>query len=254
MQVPLRLLAITGLVGLALAKTSPPGEDPKFPFQVPPSDASRSPCPMLNALANHGYLPREGKNIKMKDFTTAFTTALNFDEKFITGVAETGFTISTTGKKDTLNLKDLEKHDVIEHDASLSRADVAVTGDANKFDAAIWNAVKAHFTSDTIDTKTMAKARADRVKAAMSSNPSLRLSEKQVGITFIEPALVLGVLAGDFKNPKAPTKYMNILFEQERIPFSEGFQTSKTKITEEMIMGLAGEIKKATPKAQEFCS
>jgi hypothetical protein len=27
------------------------------------ANSSRSPCPMLNTLANHGYLPRDGKNI-----------------------------------------------------------------------------------------------------------------------------------------------------------------------------------------------
>lgn len=32
-------------------------------YQAPRPNDSRSPCPALNALANHGYLPRDGKNI-----------------------------------------------------------------------------------------------------------------------------------------------------------------------------------------------
>ena len=35
----------------------------QYRYQPPGPDDSRSPCPALNALANHGYLPRDGKNI-----------------------------------------------------------------------------------------------------------------------------------------------------------------------------------------------
>ncbi|KAF7545464.1 heme-thiolate peroxidase [Cylindrodendrum hubeiense] len=31
----------------------------------------RSPCPMVNCLANHGYLPRDGRNVRVGDFTSA---------------------------------------------------------------------------------------------------------------------------------------------------------------------------------------
>ncbi|CAG8835038.1 22518_t:CDS:2, partial [Racocetra persica] len=32
-------------------------------WQAPGPDDKRSPCPALNTLANHGYLPRGGENI-----------------------------------------------------------------------------------------------------------------------------------------------------------------------------------------------
>lgn len=35
-----------------------------------PSDL-RSPCPVLNALANHGFLPRDGRNVHSSDFVGA---------------------------------------------------------------------------------------------------------------------------------------------------------------------------------------
>ncbi|CAF4377053.1 unnamed protein product [Adineta steineri] len=35
----------------------------EYQYQPPGPNDSRSPCPALNALANHGYLPRDGKNI-----------------------------------------------------------------------------------------------------------------------------------------------------------------------------------------------
>ncbi|KAG6901458.1 hypothetical protein C0995_011614 [Termitomyces sp. Mi166 len=41
-----------------------------FSFAPPMPDFSRSPCPALNTLANHGYIPRNGTNIP---FWTLFT-------------------------------------------------------------------------------------------------------------------------------------------------------------------------------------
>ncbi|GLB44255.1 putative peroxidase, family 2 [Lyophyllum shimeji] len=35
-----------------------------FAFIPPNTSSSRSPCPALNALANHGYIARDGKNIR----------------------------------------------------------------------------------------------------------------------------------------------------------------------------------------------
>ena len=39
------------------------GDESQYVYQPPGPTDSRSPCPALNALANHGYLPRDGKNI-----------------------------------------------------------------------------------------------------------------------------------------------------------------------------------------------
>jgi hypothetical protein len=37
-----------------------------YPFQVPGPDDLRSPCPALNSMANHGILPRDGRDIDLK--------------------------------------------------------------------------------------------------------------------------------------------------------------------------------------------
>lgn len=47
---------------------------------------ARSPCPMLNTLANHGYLPRGGRSISQEDWTHALVTALNFDPQVAKGL------------------------------------------------------------------------------------------------------------------------------------------------------------------------
>lgn len=38
----------------------------------------RSPCPGINSLANHGFLPHDGKGITIPDLIAALDTALKY--------------------------------------------------------------------------------------------------------------------------------------------------------------------------------
>lgn len=53
---------VGGLVGSVAATVSPNNKrpEPGYDFQAPGPNDSRGPCPGLNLLANHGYLPRNG--------------------------------------------------------------------------------------------------------------------------------------------------------------------------------------------------
>ena len=37
----------------------------QYLYESPKPTDSRSPCPALNVLANHGYIPRDGKNVSL---------------------------------------------------------------------------------------------------------------------------------------------------------------------------------------------
>lgn len=81
----------------------------------------RSPCPALNALANHGYLPRDGKNIGPLDLvralkngyhlSTVLACILSFGSMFLLGQFR------------SVSLSDLARHNMIEHNASLVHRD-----------------------------------------------------------------------------------------------------------------------------------
>jgi hypothetical protein len=62
---------------------------------------------MVNSLANHGYLPRDGLNISLDDLIVAFADAVNLDPAATTLV---GVKALTTGNNVTFNLDDLKKH------------------------------------------------------------------------------------------------------------------------------------------------
>jgi hypothetical protein len=65
---------------------------------------------MVNALANHGFLPRNGLNVSMDDLVTAFNASVNLEAAATELVGAKALTASTTGNPDTFNLDDLDKH------------------------------------------------------------------------------------------------------------------------------------------------
>ena len=65
---------------------------------------------MLNALANHGYLPRDGKDISLARLIAGFYDSINLAPDATLLVGLTGVKASTTGKWYTLHLDDLVKH------------------------------------------------------------------------------------------------------------------------------------------------
>lgn len=113
------LLAAAALVPYASAL-----DETEFPFQAATSSDSRSPCPGLNALANHGILPRDGKNIDLPTLVVAAYKGFSLAEAATVLVGSVGLKASTTGNASTFHLADLDHHEIIEHDGSMTRADI----------------------------------------------------------------------------------------------------------------------------------
>jgi hypothetical protein len=149
-------------------------------------NVGRSPCPGLNAMANHGFLPHDGKNIDLTTLRSGVAEAYNFAPTVFDGIfaSALAFNFSTTGNASTINLEDLKTHDTIEIDGSLSRNDYYF-GDDNTYDQAIFLSVAKNLglykTGDNlmdryVTVEVAAKARAARVKDAMAVNPHFNAS------------------------------------------------------------------------------
>jgi len=70
----------------------------------------RSPCPMVNALANHGFLARDGVNVSLAQLITGFNASVNLAADATTLVGTKALTASTTGNAATFNLDDIDTH------------------------------------------------------------------------------------------------------------------------------------------------
>ena len=115
-----------------------PGHNLTWPEYVPPKEGdSRSACPMLNAMANHGILPHDGKNITFTELNHKVRHTYNFAASFCLFVPKfSADFLNKSYSKDTFDLADLSLHSdkAIEHDASLTRQDVALVPDQGKPD------------------------------------------------------------------------------------------------------------------------
>ncbi|KAJ3943672.1 uncharacterized protein N0V96_006602 [Colletotrichum fioriniae] len=185
----------------------------------------RAPCPLLNSLANHGYLPRNGQNISVDALIEGMHAGLNLREDaklFFRVQGNKALEASSTGNKDTFHLNDLNKHDLIEHDASLSRADIYF-GDNWSFNQTIFDETKSYWPSETISISDAAKALVARQKSAEKINPEYKLPLDGYTNSLGQTAMYLG-LFGDYDDGNANRAWVECFFENERLPFELGWQ------------------------------
>ncbi|KAL4805155.1 Chloroperoxidase [Aspergillus unguis] len=227
----MKLAFIQTILGLAAA--SCPNNHEQHKWQKPGPADSRSPCTGLNTLANHGFLPRNGRDIDLPTLHSAVSSAFNYAPDTFDGFfhAAVEFNLSTTGNASTFHLEDLKQHDAIEFDGSLSRNDIHF-GDNLHFNHPIWASVAADLNlydsgaceeDKYITVEVAAKARANRVREAMRVNPAFNNSENAMTASPGTTALYL-VTMWDAKMGAAPKAWVKSFFEDERIPYIEGYQ------------------------------
>ncbi|KAG4418515.1 hypothetical protein IFR04_008318 [Cadophora malorum] len=136
--------------------------------------ADRGPCPALNALSNQGYLPRDGKNITLPEVEAVLKSALHFNGPLASNLTRS---LRPLLRKDgTFDLFDMRKHDVIEHDASITRFDFR-QGDNYTFQPALFEAFLADADGGPVTIKTLAKTYNRRKKESRAAgSPRLPLS------------------------------------------------------------------------------
>lgn len=74
---------------------------------------------MLNTLANHGFLPHDGKNITEEITIKALDTALNIDAELGKFLFDFAATTNPEPNATEFSLDHLSRHNILEHDASL---------------------------------------------------------------------------------------------------------------------------------------
>lgn len=148
---------------------------------------------MLNALANQGFLPRNGQNIDENTTAKALDTALNIPPEFGKLLHKAAVRTNPTGNvTNSFNLDHLARHNILEHDASLSRQDAAF-GDNIAFNETVFNETRSNW-QDTIDVQQAAKARLARVNTSNMTNPSFGFTKIGEQFSVGESAAYLIVL------------------------------------------------------------
>lgn len=217
----------TNVAALIVAVVSGAAVNP-HPWMAPGTTDVRSPCPGLNTLSNHGILPRSGKNLTVAMLNTALLDGYNVGNDFSTVIGAFGSLSSKRPLSGTFDLDNLDLHDLIEHDSSLSRNDIYF-GDNHSFDNDKWQEVLAYANgSQTFDITSGAKAKYHRLQEQRRLNPELTYTPLQFVLSYGETALYLSVM-GDPITGVAPVSYVRSFFEQERLPYELGWTKPKTQ-------------------------
>jgi hypothetical protein len=221
----------------------------------------RSPCPLINSLANHGYIARDGQNIPASDLNAAMneiglSTALGavfsrpiynlhqttktthmrkrmgFFRRLWLLIRNPWTVMSMFGMRRwdqkngkgtaVLDLDQLALPGVVEHDISLTRRDYLQGEGNNKPQADLIEDLLACSTDGkTLTMEDLAALRKRRIQRQLDDNPGLHYGSLQHQIACTEIALVLDVL-GDGKS--IPCDYARAFFQEERLPVKEGWK------------------------------
>ncbi|KAJ7916315.1 Chloroperoxidase, partial [Mycena leptocephala] len=189
---------------------------------------------------NHGYLPRDGKHITVPMILKAATDGFNFKAGTLM-VTIAKFGLLASSDPTTLNLDDLKLHNLIEHDASLSRQDFAL-GDNLHFNETIFTTLaNSNPGANYYNTTSAGQVMHARLADSLANTPNVTNSPKSLGIRGSESAFYLSAmgdpLTGNFSH--FCSKYVKIFFREERIPFAEGWKRSKTQATSETLEKLS---------------
>ncbi|PMD12698.1 Cloroperoxidase [Hyaloscypha hepaticicola] len=215
-----------------------------FTWSPPGPDDVRAPCPMLNTLANHGFLPHSGKNISEVDTINALSTALNINQTLGEFLFRAAITTNPMPNATTFSLDNLDRHDILEHDASLSRGDFYF-GDDHTFNQTVFDETRSYWTAPVVDVQMAANARLARVHTSNATNPTFGFTETGQEFSFGESAAYILIL-GDRVSGTVPRSWVEYLFENERLPLELGWTRRKEVITFPDLIDLLERIVNAT--------
>ncbi|RAL12605.1 peroxidase family protein [Aspergillus homomorphus CBS 101889] len=233
------VLTIAVLAGAFSQQTPHP-----LPWSPAGTNDVRSPCPMLNTLANHGILPHDGKDITEQQTIDALYKALSIDEQLARSLHQQALTTNPQPNATTFSLNHLSRHNILEHDASLSRQDFYF-GNNHDFDQAVFDETRSYWIFPIIDIKAAATARQARINTSKANNPTHTLSSLAQAVSLAESSAYIIV----FGNKWAGTVRRSLIeyfFENERLPIELGWMKSKDNITTNDVITMAQRIANAT--------
>lgn len=191
----------------------------------------RSPCPALNTLANHNFLPHNGKGNTIPILLKGLAEGLNIGADFTAAIGGAGLLASPNPLGGSFDLDDLNMHNFpIEHDASISRQDAAL-GNDQSFYAPNWQQYIGFFDGKEVtDVPTASHAKFARYNDSLIKNPDFTYGVREAVLSYGENALYLQAMA-DPVSGNAKVEYVKQLFEKEQLPYNLGWRPSVAPIT-----------------------
>jgi len=183
------------------------GEDEAHPWQKAGHGDKRGPCPGLNVIANHGYIPRNGivnplqlmlgtyQGLHLSPDLSAFLAALSF-----VGMGDLTTMSLSIGSKYGLG-DGLNHHGILEGDASVTRGDHHF---GNSWDAQ--PELVEQFINETntygngnVDVVSLGESRYRAWENSRQNNPFFDFNPWRLIVAYAESGFVHEVLRGNFE-------------------------------------------------------
>ncbi|OTB03269.1 hypothetical protein M426DRAFT_263535 [Hypoxylon sp. CI-4A] len=213
-------------------------------WMAPGPNDFRGPCPMLNTLANHGFLPHDGDSLTKEVTINALTAALNFDSTLGTALFQIGIVANPEPNATSFNLDQLNVHNVLEHDASMSRSD-AFFGNNHVFNESIFEETKAYWTGPTLDANMLANGKIARQVNSKAFNPDYTFTSATELRSLGEVSGPI-IAFGDIQAATVDRSLVEYFFENERFPTELGWQRQSEVVTVDDFLRLGQVISNAT--------
>jgi len=227
--------------------------DASHQWARPVSGDSRGPCPALNTLANHGYLPRNGKHLSVDQIASSVMTVFNIEERFVRNLATPAYLQIAGARGRFIDLEQLVRPGLV-HNASLTRPDYG-RGYSPVVVPRMVDALLADSSVDYLHIRSVActRIRRERESAEVSHVPAPRKGPTKMNFTemvpFGEAALLLLSMNGteqgsitqavrrDYGWPMVPKSVYRTWLLDERLP--NGFKRAPTQITANLTTNLS---------------
>ncbi|KAF9479958.1 aromatic peroxygenase precursor [Pholiota conissans] len=256
---------------------SPPGplndtsaklvNDRLHPWKPAGENDIRGPCPGLNTLASHGWLPRDGiaspsqiikaaqEGFNMGNDLAIFVTyaAHLVDGNLLTDLLSIGGKTAKTGPNPPAPaiVGGLNTHAVFEGDASTTRAD-AFFGDNHSFNETLFDELTAFsnkFGNGFYNLTVASEFRFQRIQDSIATNPQFSFISPRFFTAYAESMFPLAFFV-DGRHESPLQLDMNVargFFQNSRMP--DGFFRSNTSWTRHMIGSGVADIFQAHPIA-----
>ncbi|KAF2669222.1 Cloroperoxidase [Microthyrium microscopicum] len=210
------------------------------------ANSSRSPCPLLNTFSNHGFLPRNGRNITKDQFTDAQVKALHFSYELANKTTNAMVTKLGTpiNNSKTFDLEDFASHNHTEHDASLTRLDV-IQGTVIDVNPGLVVKLLDDSSTEYLNTSSIGYSRVRRENESVSIG-SPKLSSDFVSFAQLEASFILLVFgsqgAGNVSLTEAPKEQVRTWLFEERFPVERNYTRSAVELTLDMQQAIIKDI------------
>lgn len=226
----------------------------KGEYRAPSPTDIRGPCPIINTLANHGYISRDGRNVRAAEMKAAMkevgvsitlrqllTSAAYLEHQddpprgfwaFIRNpfayIFQT-FALRAKAQVDSsgvacLNLDELDRHGAIEHDVSMSRRDFAQGDNHSKQEDLVEDMLASARDGRDLTVDDWAKFRLQRIEQQKRENARLEFGSAQNAMGLAETAFIQKTFGDRSRGWAVPVSYMAAIFGEERLPIEEGWK------------------------------